>query len=75
MTRSESWSFIKDYINRDPAGKQVQTTLLGDVNGTWRDGEVVGIIPFDLGVEARQHGFRIVMASVQDGTYTLEKLK
>ena len=74
MTRREVWSFIKSDTKRDPAGKQVQTTLLGDVTGIRRDGKVVGYIPYYLNAEAEHYGFRIVGASVQDGTYTLEKL-
>lgn len=74
MSRSEVWSFIKDCTKNDPAGKQVQTTLLGKVYAQHGRGEVISIIPYDLSAEARHHGFRIVGASVQDGTYTLEKI-
>lgn len=74
MTRRDHWNFLKDYTKRYPAGKQVQTTLLGDVNARWVHGKAVSIIPNDLSAEAWHYGFRIVGASVQDGTYTLEKL-
>ena len=74
VRRSEVWSFIKSDTKRDPAGKLVTTTLLGDVNARWVHGKAVSIIPFDLSAEARHHGFNIVGASVQDGTYILEKL-
>ena len=36
MTRSEVWSLIKSDTKRDPAGKLVTTTLLGDVTGIRR---------------------------------------
>ncbi len=74
MTRSEVWSFIKKCTKRDPAGKQVQTTLLGKVCAQHGRGEVISIIPYNLITEAWCHGFRILGAYVQDGTYTLEKL-
>lgn len=74
MTRSVVWSFIKSSTKRDPAGKQVTTSFLGWVYGRAIGGEMVAIIPVDLETEARHHGFNIVGASVQDGTYTLEKL-
>ena len=61
-------------LNIFQSGKQVQTTLLGNVTGIRRDGKVVGYIPYYLNVEAEYHGFRVIGASVQDGTYTLEKL-
>lgn len=74
MTRSDAWYIIKDCTKDDPAGKQVTTTALGDVDARMVRGKPFGIVPLDLRIEARQHGFRIVGTSVQDGTYTLEKL-
>lgn len=64
----------KKCTKRDPAGKQVQTTLLGKVCAQHGRGEVISIIPYNLITEAWCHGFRILGAYVQDGTYTLEKL-
>ena len=75
MTRSEVWrSFIKSDTRKLHAGEKVATTLLGRVHGFVRDDCLVGVITCELRAEARNHGFRIVGASVQDGTYILEKL-
>ena len=74
MTRSEVRSCIKKCTKRDPAGKQVQTTLLGKVCAHVERGKVISSIPYELSAEARHHGFHIVGAYVQDGAYTLEKL-
>jgi hypothetical protein len=73
MSRSEVWSLLKDHTKSDPAGKQVHTTLLGDVHSEWKDNQLVGFIPFYLNNEASRHGFRIINANVMNGTYTLEK--
>ena len=61
-------------IRNDQAGEKVATTLLGRVHGFVRDDCLVGVITCELRAEARRHGFLIVGASVQDGTYILEKL-
>ena len=73
-TRSEVWSLIKGCTADEVVGRQVTTSLLGDVNAHMVRGRLVSIIPYNLTTEARRHGFRIFGASVQEGTYTLEKL-
>ena len=75
VSRSEVWSLIKECTAGEAAGKQVTTSLLGDVDARCMNGKLVGIIPFDLTVQARHHGFRIISASFHDVTYTLEKME
>lgn len=50
---------------------EIETTLLGDVPFSLRDGVVVAHIPEWLQKDAKQHGFEIVAVDWKRNCYTL----
>ena len=54
---------------------EFETSLLGNVPWSLRDGTGVSHIPSFLADEAKAHGFEIVSADWEKGCYTLRRLR
>lgn len=64
------WKELRKFAElRQPT--PIETTLLGDVPTTLKDGHLVSRIPAGLSISAWENGLQIIAADFKTGTYTL----